>query len=563
MLVGLMAVIISMGSLIYSGNVVHIMASMIPIFLMPIAVLNSIHILSKLSDKMHLYDSKIELIQHVISELFYPMLYTSLTTMVGFASLTTTGIPPVMVFGTFVAFGVAVAWLLSMVFIPAYTMFLSKKSLESFAERGKHKSSIIESVHFLKNISLKHSYLVILISLIITIVAGLGLPKIIVNDNSVRWFKKDHFIRKADIAFNKNLAGAYIANVLISIPDEVREVDAKEESSDEFDEFNVVEENIPSVRDPQVISYINKIQNFLLNLKDKDDENMVGGVVSIIDVLEKIGDTVLNDKTLPETREKISQFIFLFESGDIKKGRDLWKIINQDPNSKETEMRVFFKTGDNQHMSDVMKSLDDFMKKNPPPFYSKDNKKYPVSVKWSGLLAINNVWQETMVTGMMKALLGSFVIVFFMMVFLFRSFLWGIIAMCPLTMTIVFIYGLIGHLGIFYDMPIAVLSSLTLGLSIDFAIHFIEHLKMFNDKNKDCLKSMEQLFNGTAQAILRNILVISIGFIPLLFASLMPYITVGFFFLLIMFISGFATLILMPAISKVLKSRLKDLKEFN
>ncbi|NIQ97114.1 MAG: MMPL family transporter, partial [Desulfuromonadales bacterium] len=60
--------------------------------------------------------------RHVIGHLFRPMLYTSLTTIAGFASLAMTPIPPVQVFGLHVAFGVVVAWLLSMTLIPAYIM---------------------------------------------------------------------------------------------------------------------------------------------------------------------------------------------------------------------------------------------------------------------------------------------------------------------------------------------------------------------------------------------------------------------------------------------------------
>ncbi len=166
-------------------------------------------------------------------------------------------------------------------------------------------------------------------------------------------------------------------------------------------------------------------------------------------------------------------------------------------------------------------------------------------------MTINNVWQEEMVEGMMMALVGSFIVVFFMMLILFRSFGWAIMAMLPLTITITLIYGVIGFTGKFYDMPIAILSSLTLGLAIDFAIHFIEHARVYNKRLKNFDKTYEEIFNGTAQAIWRNVLVISIGFGPLFFAGLVPYLTVGSFFFAIMLTSGITTLIVMPAALKV------------
>lgn len=564
MILGMATVIWSMGALIYSGNAIHIMSSMIPIFLLPIAVLNSIHILSKLSTQISKYENKADAIREVMAELFYPMLYTSLTTIVGFASLASTGIPPVIVFGITIAFGVFLAWLLSMVFIPAYTMLLSDKALKAFANQGENKSFIVEFVHIFKKFSFKNPVAIMITSVAILIISYVGLTKIIVNDNPVRWFKKDHYLRVADVHMNAKLAGTYTANLVFSIPAEV--IPKVEAKADDFDEFAEVKEvQVPSVRDPKVVNYIDKLQKHMLSLKRANEpgKSMIGGATSLPDILKKIGKVTFNDESLPQTRQKISQYIFLFESGDTKKGKDLWKMILRDSNSASTQMWVFFQSGDNQLMSEAMSALKGFMKNNPPPTYTKDGKEYPITVKWTGLMHINNVWQSEMVQGMKSALVGSFIIVFFMMVFLFRSLIWGLLAMLPLTITIMLIYGLIGYTGKFYDMPIAVLSSLTLGLSVDFAIHFIEHALFFNKRNKNFIKTYDEMFNGTAQAIWRNVLVIAIGFSPLFFAGLMPYLTVGSFFFLIMLVSGLTTLILMPAVLAKFHKHLKGFKEYD
>ncbi len=564
MILGMATVIWAMGALIYSGNAIHIMSSMIPIFLLPIAVLNSIHILSKLADSMNKYDNKADALRAVMAELFYPMLYTSFTTIIGFASLSTTGIPPVIVFGVTIAFGVFLAWLLSMLFIPAYTMLLSDKALKSFANQGNKKSAVIEIVTVFKNFSLKYPTAIMVGAVAIMIVSYIGVTKIIVNDNPVRWFKKDHYLRVADENMNAKLDGTYMANLKFSIPSSILPKKV-EEQGDDFDEFAETEEvRVPSVRDPKVVNYIDKVEKHLQSLKQAmhPEKQLIGGAISFADVLRKIGNVTFQDNSLPQTREKISQYVFLYESGDTKKGKDLWKIIFRDTNSQATQMWVFFQSGDNNLMTETMDALTAFIKKNPLPTYNVNGKEVPITIEWTGLMHINNVWQAEMVTGMKNALIGSFVIVFFMMVFLFRSILWGAIAMLPLTLTITLIYGLIGYAGKFYDMPIAVLSSLTLGLSIDFAIHFIEHAMYFNKKNKNFHKTYDELFNGTAQAIWRNVLVIAIGFSPLFFAGLVPYITVGLFFFLIMLTSGLTTLILMPAVLVKFHGKLKGFKEF-
>lgn len=552
MILAMMAVIWSMAALIYSGNVIHIMSSMIPIFIMPIAVLDSVHILSVLSDEVGRGRSKKEAIKHTISELFNPMLYTSLTTMVGFASLATTGIPPVVVFGLTIAFGVFLSFILTILFIPAYTMLVSDTTLRKFGVKLSDKSPINIIARFFQRISYAHAKLIIGGALILFVISLVGVEKIIINDNPVRWFKKGHELRVADEHMNKALAGTYMTNLVFSL-----EEDEKRIGTEEADDFSFEENvNLKTVKDPAVIRYIDKVAKYMEDLKDKNGNPIIGGTTSIVDLLQRIGQVAFKTSELPQTREEVSQYMFLFESGDVKKGKDMWRLITPG-DSQETQMWLHFKSGDNQNMSYVMSKLQEFEKSNPLPVVDGQRLK----VKWSGLMHINNVWQETMVRGMGEALIGSFIIVFFMMIFLFRSIKWAFIAMLPLSFTIALIYGLIGFSGKFYDMPIAVLSSLTLGLSIDFAIHFIEHTRMYQSQNKNFEKTFANLFSGTAQAIWRNVMVISIGFMPLFFAALVPYFTVGMFFFLIMLVSGFTTLMLLPAILKLFHKSLPEFKE--
>ena len=543
MILSMMAVIWSMGALIYSGNVIHIMSSMIPIFIMPIAVLDSVHILSVLSERIGEGDTKEEAITSVVRNLFNPMFYTSITTVVGFLSLVTTGIPPVMVFGVTIAFGVAISFALTILFIPAYTMFLSDKTLKKFGAKLSSKSPINIITRFFEKLSWKASKIILLGSLVLVTISVVGVQKIIINDNPVRWFKKQHPLRIADVEMNKSLAGTYMSNLYFSFPKTAEVAEEDDFAEEETKVFS-------TIKNAEVIKYMDNVGNYLKGLQDKNGEAYIGGVTSIVDVLKKIGTVAFQNQELPKTQDEVSQYMFLFETGDVKKGRDMWKLITKG-DSQSAQMWVHFKSGDNQNMITVEDALADYISKNPLPIVENAaGEKIQLEIKWSGLMHINKVWQAAMVSGMRNALMGSFVIVFFMMVFLFKSIKWSLVAMLPLSITIAFIYGMIGYAGKFYDMPIAVLSSLTLGLSIDFAIHFIEHAREYNKEYKDYAKTFDKLFRGTSQAIWRNVMVVSIGFTPLLFADLVPYKTVGTFFLLIMLISGVTTLLLIPAILK-------------
>ena len=129
MIVALTTVTITMGALIASGFTVHIMSSMIPIFLMPIAVVDSVHLLSEFVDIYPKHGDRKAAIKEVVGHLFAPMLYTSLTSAAGFLSLTMTPIPPVRVFGVFVALGIGLAFVLTILFVPAYIAALPEKRL--------------------------------------------------------------------------------------------------------------------------------------------------------------------------------------------------------------------------------------------------------------------------------------------------------------------------------------------------------------------------------------------------------------------------------------------------
>ena len=182
------------------------------------------------------------------------------------------------------------------------------------------------------------------------------------------------------------------------------------------------------------------------------------------------------------------------------------------------------------HPIDAFVDVDRYLAAQPPPV--------GLEARWYGLTYINMVWQDRMVTGMLRAFLGSFLIVFLMMLVMLRSGLWALLSMIPLTMTIGAIYGVIGLIGKDYDMPVAVLSSLSLGLAIDFAIHFLVRARALTTERGSWQAAAGPVFGAPARAITRNGLVVSLGFLPLLLAPLVPYQTVGALIAAILIASG-------------------------
>jgi len=516
MIVAVMTVIWTIGLLVLLGFTVHIMSSMIAIFLMPIAVLNSIHILSEFHDRYQKSKSQRDAIVSTMDELFMPMVFTSLTTIVGFGSLMSARIPPVQVFGAFVAFGVAVAWLLSVTFNPAYAVLLPKKRLSTFGRADEGHSALGRLLPRLGRWSLKARYYVVAGTVLALLVAAVGITKIQVNDNPTRWFKPNHPIRVAERALRAHLAGTYLAYL----------------------EFDATGAEDGSVKTPEVLHYMEDLQRRLQELP------IIGATTGVTDIVKKVryelhdGDSAMY--AIPDDANEIAQELFLYE---IAGGNpeDLYKFIT--PDGDKAVLWLQLSEGDNKAVSEVVQAVADFKLSQPPPAGMKFD--------WAGLTYINVIWQEKMVRGMLNALLGSFVVVLLMMIFLLRSVVLGLFSMVPLSVTIALVYGAVGLSGKYYDMPIAILSSLTLGLSIDFAIHFLKRGQELYRKEKTLAGTLEVLFDEPARAISRNIVVIAFGFVPLLFSALVPYITVGAFFLAIMGLSGLATLVILPALVRL------------
>ncbi|MCI5125139.1 MAG: RND transporter, partial [Candidatus Electrothrix sp. AR5] len=220
MIIAVCTVIVTMGMLIGTGHTLHIMSSMIPIFIMPIAVVDSVHILSEFFDAYQQRKNREETLIHVMGDLFKPMFFTSLTSAAGFASLAFTPIPPVQAFGIFVALGILLAWLLTTVFVPAYVMMMNEESLENFGvdttDTSHENSFLNRHLRWIGKTASGKPWLVIGVNIGIMIVSVVGIFMIQVNDNPVKWFKKSHEIRVADKVLNSHFGGTYEAYLILT-----------------------------------------------------------------------------------------------------------------------------------------------------------------------------------------------------------------------------------------------------------------------------------------------------------------------------------------------------------
>lgn len=685
MIVALAAVFGTMGLLVLTGNTIHIMSSMIPIFIMPIAVLDGVHIISDFFDRYDPAVDRRQTIRSVMQHLFSPMLFTSMTTAAGFASLALTPIPPVRVFGLFVAVGVVLAWLWTILFVPAFLMSLSSKHLKGFGRLAKTNDGKRTNGGFLgllDRFTHRHAKLVVVGAMLALGGSAYGIQQIVINDNPTRWFEPDHPIRVADRELNAHFGGTYDAfltlghaaptysaagyaeslkaqaeafevaikaqlealassvatggetpplDVIETHERELREVrraatdaatraaanaglDLLAEAFDAADgetppaaegyrtalaeqirvraraitaAFGEVSPTIDAVVDsapasapamlaaldeqlgandaparrplaafvgsaaqsdevfkqPAMLSYLEGLQRHL------DETAAVGKSSSVADIVKTVHRDLLTgeqrDYRIPDSASVVAQTLDQYQSSHRKD--DLWHFVT--PDYQKAVVWLQLTSGDNTEMESVVAAARDYFASHPAPIEVSDP-------EWFGLTYINVVWQEQMVAGMLNAFLGSFLVVLAMMALLFRSLLWGFLSMVPLTVTVAVIYGLIGLVGKDYDMPVAVLSSLSLGLAVDYAIHFLARSRDLVAIEGSWEAARSVVFGEPARAISRNIVVVGVGFLPLLLAPLVPYQTVGILIASILLLAGLASLVLLPSLIVLLRRSL-------
>jgi predicted RND superfamily exporter protein len=293
------------------------------------------------------------------------------------------------------------------------------------------------------------------------------------------------------------------------------------------------------MKDPDVLRYIAALQAHLEGIPWVGKTNSVADIVKTVHRELLLGED--KEYRIPDSADAVAQTLITYESSH--KPQFLWHFVT--PDFRQGLIWLQLTSGDNRDMKAVAEAVDAYIAEHPPP--------RNLETDWFGLTYVNVVWQEKMVTGMIKAFLGSFVVVLIMMVIMFRSLIWGALSMIPLLVSIAMLYGLMGAIGKDFDMPIAVLSSLSLGLAIDYAIHFLARFRAAHNRLNDFDEAISYVFGEPARAITRTAVILGIGFTPLLLSNLVPYNTVGLLMAGILIFSAIATLLLLPAILTVIR----------
>ena len=526
MAVAMISIIWSMGLLIGLGHPVHIMSSMSPVFLMAIAT-DTVHIFNEFFFRYREVGEKKRSVTDTMAAVGAPVFYSDVTTAVGFASLAITSIIPVRIFGLVVAFGTLVILLMSYTLVPAILMLLREKQLARVIGALPKKADYQPTHPDTSNASLlsrlgefcvRRGKIIAILGCVLLVISAVGISRIRVNNNMVHWFKFNSEVRTADRVMNQHLGGTSTGYLVVQSPNE-----------------NVM-------KDPVMLREIEGLQRTL----EKDP--LVGKTFSVVDYVKWINQALHNDDPsfyrIPDSSKEVGQYLFLF--GMSAKPSDLNNVVDY-PFQKATIM-LQLKSWDAGVMKDVIARTEAYLAGRPLPA--------GVTVKPAGIAYFNLVWNHEVLWGMLTSFLAGVALVLILLIVGTRSLLWGIVSFLPLLFTIAVIYGVVGLAGKDFDMPVAVLSTLSLGMAIDFAIHFVGRFRKRYQEHPELQQCLIWTVARPGKGIFLNAILFALGFSVMIFADLTPYITVGVFMAAIMLLSSVMSVIYLPGLIQLFRGQL-------
>ncbi len=522
MAVAMISIIWSMGLIIALGFPIHIMSSMAPVFLMAIAT-DSIHIFNEFYFQYQESGDKRSAILRTMAAVGRPVKFTALATATGFAVLMFMQIIPVKVFGGLIAFGTVSLRILSFTFIPAILSILDEKKIKKAAlpeDPGQGPSSRILGA--LANLGASRPRMTAAFGILILLVSIIGITKITVNNNMVEWFTESNEIRQADKVMNAALGGTSLGYLIVSSKNSGEDI----------------------IKDPEAVKFIDGLQRHLEKLA------VVGKTSSISDIVKRVNQALHKDDpafyVVPEAKNAVGQYLFLFSMS--AKPTDLRNMV--DEGYQSANIWVQLKSWDAKAMEEVITAAKEYQDSHPTSMI----------VRPAGTAYFNMVWNKEVLGDMVRGFLLALLIVCLILALNFHSLKWALIGYVPLVFTIIILFGCIGYLGKDFDMPIAVLSCLSLGMAVDFAIHFINRFRIRIGESAANGISKEELRNilvwtaiRPGKGILRNAVLFASAFSVMMFAPLTPYITVGVFIAVMMVLSALFTILYLPSLIMIFR----------
>jgi len=527
------SVIIMMGLLGLIGWKVTVISSNFIALMLILTMAMNIHMSTRFLQLKKNFPTKsnFEIISLTTSKMFWPILYTVLTTILAFLSLIFSEIKPIIDFGWMMTFGLITSFTITFTLLPTLLSFTSTGNVSLKKEQDSKITSILGSI------SLNNKFTIFSTTGIIIVLSVIGISKLEVENSFINYFDKNTEIYKGMKLIDEELGGTTPLEVILKFP---KKEEKKSEEDDEFedwgDEKDTNDEKYWFTKDK--VDRISSVHNYL------DSLPQVGKVLSFSSIIDVA--TQLNNNNPLGTLEMGVLYSKIPES--IKT-----EIIDPYLSIENNEARISLRIIDSQEnlrRNDLINKIN-FDLENELGLEKDDYKLAGVLILFNNLL--QSLFKSQILT------LGLVMIgIFSMFIILFRNIKLSLIGVVPNFIAAFFILGIIGLLEIPLDMMTITIAAITIGIAVDNSIHYIYRFKEEFNKLKDYNKTLKTCHSTVGVAILNTSITIVFGFSILVLSKFIPTIYFGMFTGLAMLLAMISVLTLLPALILVVKPFGKD-----
>ncbi len=511
-----MSVLFGVGLQIMLGWDLTIISILLPVMLIAIANNYGIHLVAKYQELNTKggFESRNDLIRAILDSLNIPILLTGLTTIAGILGLLSHTMIPAKHLGVMAAAGIAYALVLSLFFLPAVMSLLPRPNPE-IAARRREKNLIEKTLPIIGAFVVRHTRMVIVIIIMISALVTVGLKDFQVDSNVINFFPPSHATWQTADIINNNFGGSENISILVT----------------------------GDIKDPEILKRMDYYGSELKKLPD------VGNVSSLATVVKAMS-RALNDPdelgydAIPSTRLAVAQYLELYNmSGDPE---DFEKLV--DFNYENARITV---TINNPDASAIQNVVDKF---NELAAGDKSIRKI------GGTSMVTTELSNLVVRGQVISLSVAIIVIGILLALMFRSFAAGLIGIIPLAMSINLLFGLMGFLGIRLDIATALLSSIMIGVGVDYTIHFLWRYQLELKNGQEYRQAVIDTLTTTGRGITFNAVSVMLGLAVVLLSTFPPLQFFGF--LVLVSIAGclVGALVVVPAICLLWKPQFLEVK---
>ena len=466
-----------------------------------------------------------ELITLTTGKMFWPILYTVLTTIIAFLSLIFSEIKPIIDFGWMMTLGLITSFIITFTLLPTLISFVPVENISL----KEYKNSKI--TYFFSKISQNYKKLIFITTGLIIILSLVGISRLEVENSFINYFSKKTEIYKGMKLIDEKLGGTTPLEVILKFPKKKEVNNDDDEFENWGDEENKDDEKYWFTKDK--VDKIASVHNYL------DSLPQVGKVLSFSSIIDVA--TILNNNKPLGTLEMGVLYSKIPLS--IKT-----EIIDPYISIKDNEARINLRIIDSQEnlrRNDLITKINYDLKNK---LGLKENE-----FKLAGVLILFNNLLQSLFKSQILTLGLVMIGIFGMFLILFKNIKLSLIGVVPNFIAAFFILGIIGLLGIPLDMMTITIAAITIGIAVDNSIHYIYRFKEeFNNLNDYC-KTIEICHSTVGKAILNTSITIVFGFSILVLSKFIPTIYFGIFTGLAMLLAMISVLTLLPALILLIK----------